>query len=181
MQIHWTHMQEIEDALRSKVESRLRSLAEGRSDLIDVRITGKSTEHHRHGDREVRIVCQARGTEIVAVRTRPDLDQALQEALQAFEREVRKVRDRRSERRPEWPGAVPPLLGVVEKIHREEGYGFILTDAGEQVYFHRNAVQAGLDFATLGDGDRVALNVAAGDKGPQATVVSAPTPDVPAP
>lgn len=178
MQIHWTHMQEIRPEHRDKVEDRLRELAEGRSDLIDVRISGHTSNHHRHGGREVTIVCQARGKDLVASRTSTELSLALDEALAAFEREVRSLRDRRKEKRPERPGAQPPLLGIVEQVHRERGFGFILTDGGEQVYFHRNAVQSGLDFETLEDGDRVALNVEAGDKGPQATAVVAPPPDV---
>jgi CspA family cold shock protein len=181
MQIHWTHMQDIRPEQRDKVESRLRELAEGRKDLIDVRISGHVSNHHRHGGCEVTIVCQARGKDLVASRTRPDLGQALEEAFQAFERELRSLRDRRKEKRPDPGGAQPPLLGIVEQVHRERGFGFILTDAGEQVYFHRNAVQAGLDFETLEDGDRVALNVEAGEKGPQATAVVAPPPDVPTP
>lgn len=181
MQIHWTHMQDADEAQIEKVELRLRSLADGHSDLIDVRITGKTSGHHRHGDQEVRIVCQARGKELVASRTRPDLGLALDEAVDAFERAVKELRSRRQERRPEPVGAQPPLLGLVEQVHREEGYGFILTDAGEQVYFHRNAVRAGLDFETLTDGERVALNVEAGEKGPQATVVAAPPPGTPSP
>lgn len=181
MQIHWVHMQEIRPEHREKVEGRLRELAEGRNDLIDLRITGHTSNHHRHGGREVTLVCQARGKDLVASRSAPELALALDEALQAFEREVRSLRDRRSERRPEPAGAQPPLLGIVEQVHRERGFGFILTDAGEQVYFHRNAVQTGLDFDTLEDGDRVALNVEPGEKGPQATAVVAPPPGTPSP
>lgn len=181
MQIHWANMQEIRPEQREKVEGRLHDLAEGRSDLIDVRIHGRTSNHHRHGGCEVTIACQARGKDLVASRSRPELSLALDEALAAFEREVRTLRDRRKAKRPEAPGALPPLLGIVEQVHRERGFGFILTDAGEQVYFHRNAVQAGLDFETLEDGDRVALNVEAGEKGPQATAVVAPPPDVASP
>jgi cold shock CspA family protein/ribosome-associated translation inhibitor RaiA len=181
MQIHWAHTQEIEPGQREKVETRLRQLAEGHSDLIDVRITGRTTGHHRHGDQEVRIVCQARGREIVASRARPDLGLALEEAMQAFEREVHRLRDRRSEKRPDWRGSQPPVLGIVDRVDRDGGFGFILTDAGEQVYFHQNAVQSGLDFDALSEGDRVALDIEAGDEGPQATVVSAPLPGTPSP
>jgi CspA family cold shock protein len=181
MQIHWAHMQEIPEAHRDKVEGRLQELAEGHSDLIDVRISGHTSNHHRHGACEVTIVCQARGKDIVASRTRPELQIALDEALEAFERELRTLRDKRSQRRPEPAGAQPPLLGIVEQVHRDRGFGFILTDAGEQVYFHRNAVQSGLDWETLEDGDRVALNVEPGEKGPQATAVVAPPPGTPGP
>ena len=68
------------------------------------------------------------------------------------------------------------MLGVIDRIFREEGYGFILTDDGEQVYFHRNAVKEGLDFDRLEEAERVALNVEAGNEGPQATTVVRPPP-----
>jgi cold shock CspA family protein len=76
---------------------------------------------------------------------------------------------------------MPPHLGIVDRIFPEDGYGFVLTDAGEQVYFHRNAVQGALDFEGLVEGDRVSLNLEAGDEGPQATVVLPAPPDAPAP
>jgi cold shock CspA family protein/ribosome-associated translation inhibitor RaiA len=175
MEIHWVGLTDLEDAVRGAAEARLGRLTEGHSDLIDLRITGRQTGHHRHGDQEVRITCQARGRELVAARTRPDLGLALDEVLDAFEREVHRLREKRRDlsRKPE---PEPPHLGIVDRIFRRDGYGFILTDSGEQVYFHRNAVKEGLDFDRLQEADRVALNVEAGNKGPQATAVVAPPP-----
>ncbi len=121
----------------------------------------------------MRIICQARGRELIAARTRPDLGLALNEALDIFEREVHELRvKRRDMSRERIPR--PPCLGVVDRIFPEEGYGFILTDDGEQVYFHRNAVKEDLDFDRLEEAERVALNFEPGEKGPQATVVSTP-------
>ncbi|HET6304398.1 MAG TPA: cold shock domain-containing protein [Myxococcota bacterium] len=181
MEIHWHHVgTTLRDEERAAIEERLRSLAAGHDDLIDVRITGRESGHHRHGEKEVRIVCQARGKELVAARSRADLGLALHEALDAFEREVHRLRERRRDRSLERP-AEPPLLGIVDRVFRDEGYGFLLTDSGDRVYFHRNAVKEGLDFARLEEGDRVALNVEAGREGLQATTVVAPPPDAPAP
>jgi cold shock CspA family protein len=59
----------------------------------------------------------------------------------------------------------------VDRVFREDGYGFVLTEAGEQVYFHRNAVREPLAFERLREGDPVSLNLEAGDEGPQATVL----------
>jgi cold shock CspA family protein/ribosome-associated translation inhibitor RaiA len=166
-------MGDLGEAERERVEARLELLAEGHRDLIDLRITGHETRHHQHGGREVRITCQARGREIVVARSRPDLGLALNEALDTFEREVHRLRRKRRDLDRMQPPE-PPCLGIVDRIFREEGYGFILTDAGEQVYFHSNAVKEGLDFDRLEEAERVALNVEAGQKGPQATTVVAP-------
>jgi cold shock CspA family protein/ribosome-associated translation inhibitor RaiA len=170
MQIHWVHPGIFRDAQRSAVEQRIAALAAGHSDVIDVRITARTTAHHRHGEQEVRIVCQARGQEIVATRIRPEAGLALDEAIDAFEREVRALRSRRNDPRGLAEPA-PPELGIVDRVFRDEGYGFILTDAGESVYFHRNALHGGLAFDALAEGQRVGLDVEPGEQGIQATVV----------
>lgn len=180
MEIHWYGCQGLRDAERSAAEERIRALAEDRADLIDVRVTARTNAHHRHGGQEIRITCEARGKEIVAASTRDDLGLALNEVLDSFEREVWRMRHRRTQQRRERP-ASPPELGIVDEVRREAGYGFILTDAGERVYFHRNAVHGGLEFEALAEGQRVGLNLEGGEKGPQATVVLPPPPDAPVP
>ncbi len=180
MEIHWVHAGDIPEEQRSLAEERMRALAEGHSDLIDVRITLRATGHHKHGDKEVRIVCEARGREIVASRAREDAGLSLNEALDAFEREVRRMRERRTDQRSERP-AGPPHFGIVDRIFPGEGYGFVLTDSGEQVYFHRNAVSGALDFDRLSEGDRVGLDLEAGAEGLQATVVLEAPPDAMSP
>ena len=180
MQIHWVHPEVFRDELRSGVEQRLEALAAGHEDLIDVRITASTTPHHRHGAQEVRIVCEARGRQLVAKRERPEAAVALDAALDAFEREVRELRAQRNDPRGR-AEAAPPELGIVDRVFRDEGYGFILTDSGEQVYFHRNALQGGLAFDALAEGQRVGLSVEPGDRGVQATFVRSAPPGTPTP
>jgi cold shock CspA family protein len=180
MELHWRHPEAFREQDRVLAEERIRELAGDHSDLIDVRISARLTAHHRHGGQEVRITCEARGKEIVAARTRPDAGLGLNETLDAFEREVWRMRHRRTQQRREWP-AEPPELGVVDQIRLDEGYGFVVTDAGLRVYFHRNAVHGGLEFERLAEGQRVALNIEGGAKGPQATFIAAARPDAPAP
>ena len=179
MELHWHHPETFREQDRALAEERIRDLARDHTDLIDVRISARPTGHHRHGGQEVRITCEARGKEIVAARTRPDLRLALNETLDAFEREIWRMRHRRTQQRREHP-AEPPELGVIDEIRVDDEHGFVLTDAGLRVYFHRNAV-SGLDFEALAEGQRVALNFEAGDEGPQATFVGAPPPDAPSP
>ncbi|MDP3940486.1 MAG: HPF/RaiA family ribosome-associated protein [Deltaproteobacteria bacterium] len=180
MEIHWRNSNGIPKAAIDKIEARLQALAESHGDLIDVRISIKPTAHHRHGGHEVTIACHARRKEIVAARIRPEVGLALTEAVDALEKQVHKLRQKRRSKRTERPAA-PPYLGIVDSVNREEGYGFILTDDGEKVYFHRNAVHGGLAFDHLEEGLRVALNVEPGEKGPQATTVDSAPPDAPVP
>lgn len=99
MEIHWRNMDDIEATQRDAVERRLHALADGYTDLIDLRIVAKPNNHHRHGGQEVHIACQARGAELVATRTGEDLGQALHEAVDAFIHEVRRLRNRRADHR----------------------------------------------------------------------------------
>ena len=180
MEIHWVHPECVSAEERRVAEDRIRELGRDRTDLIDVRIAAKATLHHRHGGHEVRLTCEARGKEIVAARTRPDMSLALDEVLDAFEREVWHMRHRREQEARERP-ASPPDLGVIDAVFVDKGYGFILTDRGERVYFHRNAVHGGLDFEQLTEGQRIGLNLEGGVEGPQATVVVPAPPDAPSP
>jgi CspA family cold shock protein len=179
MEIHWTHTDEVDAGQRALAEQRIRSLAEAHTDLIDVRITGRHSQHHRHGAREIRITCLARGRELVVTRERDELGLALNEALDVFEREVHRLREKQRDRRNERP-ALPPHLGVVDQVFRDKGYGFVVTDAGQRVYFHRNSL-SGIEFERLEEGQRVGLNIEPGDRGPQATVVHTAPPDAPSP
>jgi len=172
MEIHWVHPGLFAEDERSLVEARIRELTQGSTDVIDVRITLRPSGHHRHGGQEVRITCEARGKEIVAARARPDASLALNEAMDAFERELRHMRDRRSGKREEREHPAPPAeLGVIDRVVADEDHGFILTDAGERVYFHRNALHGALDFERLEEGQRVGLDLEGGEKGLQATFV----------
>jgi ribosomal subunit interface protein len=180
VEIHWRNMEGLTSAARNSIEERLRRLDEGHGDLVKLWITGATTAHHRHGAQEVSLRCQARGRELVAARTRADLGQALDEVLDVFERELRKLRERRTDERSARP-AEPELLGVIDRVDADRGHGFILTDGGERVYFHRNAVKGGLDFDALAEGARVGLSLEAGEKGLQATAVRPAPPDAPVP
>jgi cold shock CspA family protein/ribosome-associated translation inhibitor RaiA len=180
MEIHWVSPEAFRAEQRSGVEERIAQLTRDRTDVIDVRIAARESGHHRHGGQEVRITCEARGKEIVVARTCPDADLALDEAIEVFEREVWRMRDRRAPQRGERERPQgPPELGVVDEIVKGEGYGFILTDGGERVYFHRNALHGGLAFEGLEEGQRVGLDFEGGLKGLQATFVRPPPPDAP--
>jgi len=180
LRIHWDHMEEVADEKRTAAEDRLRTLAAQHDDLLSLRVSGHHSAHHRRGDREVRIVAKGKGRDLFVSRVQPDLSHALHDAIDAFTREIRNVRSRRVAR-PAQRADSPPVLGLVERLLRSEGYGFIVTDAGDSVYFHRNAVAGGLAFDRLEEGQRIGLNLEPGEEGLQATVVVPAPPDAPSP
>lgn len=90
------------------------------------------------------------------------------QAFEAAQRRLRKLRDiqnREVKRHPE-----QEVNGIVDKLYRQEGYGFIRTESTSQVYFHRNAVLHN-KFDRLHLGDGVHFNSEEGEQGPQATTV----------
>ena len=61
--------------------------------------------------------------------------------------------------------------GIVKWFDPERGFGFILTDEGDDVFVHQSAVQSG-DYVVLDQGDRVEFEIVEKEKGrPKATNV----------
>lgn len=59
------------------------------------------------------------------------------------------------------------MEGTVKRIIRDRGFGFIRTDDGQEVFFHRSNLQ-GLDFEGLKEGEKVGFDLEQGKKGPRA-------------
>jgi ribosome-associated translation inhibitor RaiA len=115
VEIHWVGLTELDEAERERADSRFARLGEGHSDLIDLRVVGRGSGHHQHGGQEVRITCQARGREIVAARTATELGLALHDALDAFESEVHKLREKRRDR-----SRKPPKASELARLSKDE-------------------------------------------------------------
>lgn len=62
------------------------------------------------------------------------------------------------------------IRGFVVRLFRDQGYGFIETLDGEEIYFHKNSL-AGGDFDRLAVGTGVQWVEQLGEKGPQASTV----------
>ena len=100
MQIHWHQTKFVGDEQRAEIEERIHTLADqGHNDLLDVRISGNPSRHRGHTEHEVKITCDARGHEIVASRSAPQMERALHDALENFKQQVRHMRSRRKEHR----------------------------------------------------------------------------------
>jgi cold shock protein len=62
------------------------------------------------------------------------------------------------------------MQGTIKKIMRERGFGFIRTQNGEEVFFHRSSLEQG-NFDNLQEGHEVEFDVERGDKGSRAANV----------
>jgi ribosomal subunit interface protein len=156
---------------RADVEARVNDLQAGRDDLTHARVTlTKSRGHKQANDiAEALIVVQIPGRTITARKQEETFEEAIRTAFLAIDGELEKYREKRASHQLRVPPV--PVHGVISKLFLEEGYGFILQDNGEEVYFHRNAVHD-MNFEELQDGTEVSLNVEMGEKGLQATTVN---------
>lgn len=132
---------------------------------------------HRTGNLfEVHIDLLVPGAEIVASKApqkakeryaNPDVYVSIREAFDAAERQLKRFkRQKREDLQPH----DPLFRGQVAEIHADEDWGYLLTNEGALVYFHRNAVLDG-SFGGLKRGDLVHYVQGTGDTGPAAVKV----------
>ena len=126
--------------------------------------------HHQKGVQyNIRVDITVPGTEIVVRReSNPDLYVAIRDAFTAASRQLREYgRRQRKEVKTheEFPHA------RVTKLFAEEGYGFIETQEGLEIYFHKNSV-INNRFERLRVGTEVRFVQESGEKGPQASTVT---------
>lgn len=121
----------------------------------------------------VRIEARVPGTELVvsrdppAHRKREELEVAVTEAFDAMQRQLE---DYARKRRRKVKSHEEPPEGRVKELYPYEGYGFIETPAGNEVYFHENSVLDD-DFGKVEVGSRVRFSLEEGREGPQASSV----------
>ena len=63
------------------------------------------------------------------------------------------------------------MKGKINKLIQRRGFGFIDAEDGQEVFFHRSALE-GIDFNALEEGNDVEFDVEEGPKGPKAVKVN---------
>jgi CspA family cold shock protein len=63
--------------------------------------------------------------------------------------------------------------GTVKRVISDRGFGFIAAEDGKEYFFHRNELDASLNFDQLAGGESVSFEVEASPKGPRAVKVQA--------
>ncbi|MDZ8055314.1 MAG: HPF/RaiA family ribosome-associated protein [Aulosira sp. ZfuVER01] len=161
------------------VEEKIRILA-AKLDRFYNRITSCRVivdaphRHQRNGKLyQVRIDMTVPNGEIVIKRDPPerqsheDIYVAIRDAFDAAKRQLQ---DHTRIVRQEIKTHEEPPHGRIVTLFPDEGYGFIETADGSEVYFHRNSLFNG-DFEQLHVGDEVRFAEVEGDKGLQASTV----------
>jgi cold shock CspA family protein/ribosome-associated translation inhibitor RaiA len=88
----------------------------------------------------------------------------------AFKAAGRRLQDYARRQRGDVKTRTPLQVARVSKILPDEGYGFLTSDDGREIYFHQNSV-LNRAFPRLKVGSMVGLVEEPGEKGPQATTV----------
>ena len=61
--------------------------------------------------------------------------------------------------------------GTIKKVVADRGFGFITADDTKEYFFHRNSLDASLDFDRLNGGEKVEFEIEQSPKGPRAAQV----------
>jgi cold shock CspA family protein/ribosome-associated translation inhibitor RaiA len=181
------------DGLDEYVREQAAKLERYFQGITSCRVVVEMRGRHRHGNAyHVRIDLGVPGKELV-VKHEPNLYSALRDAqvekarksheagrvyrnprraiLDAFAEMRRQLQDYVRTRRGKVKAHAEGLsAGTVARLFPEEGYGFLSTADGREVYFHQDSVLNGW-FSRLRVGAAVRFSEEMGDKGPQATTV----------
>jgi len=159
------------EAIEAKINEKIEKLKQFSDRIMACRVTVESPQRRHHQGKlyTVRIDITVPGTELVVNRVEhEDLYVAIRDAFDAAKRQVEGYV--RKQRRDVKSHEEPPH-GRVAKLFLDDGYGFIETADGREVYFHKNCV---IDhaFEHLAEGTDVVFLEEQGTKGPQAVRVS---------
>jgi len=169
------------EAVEAEIRALVDKLAARHAHLIGCRVSVEALHNqHRTGNvHDVHIVLSVPGRDIAVSRAphrakeryaNPDIHAVLRDAFRAAERQLEAYKDHRRGGEAGMTPTGAALTGQVAQIQPGEDHGFILTNTGTQLYFHRDSV-TNAGFASLKPGDRVHYVEEEGDAGPVATKV----------
>lgn len=172
------HNVQSSDAVEAEIRKRMAKLEKLYPRLIGARVSIEALHRqHRTGNvYEVHIELFLPGEDIVVSRkphkakerfAHPDVYTSLRDAFDAAERQLK---DHKQLVRGEVKPQDEMVRGQVSQLYPAEDHGFILTNTGTQLYFHRNSVLDG-SFDSLRTGTVVHYVEAVGDTGPTASKV----------
>ncbi len=163
----------VEMNIRERVEGLERFF--GRIMACRVVVEASSRRQHQGHLYHIRVDLTVPGREIVVKRdpaehhAHEDVYVAIRDAFDAARRQLE---DHARDVRGDVKTHEVPDHGRIVRLFKEEGYGFIQSSEGQEIYMHRNALADG-EFEALSEGDEVryAVHEGEGEKGPQASTV----------
>jgi cold shock CspA family protein/ribosome-associated translation inhibitor RaiA len=165
-------------ALEAEIEKRVAKLEKLYPRLTSVRVSVEKPHRQNRTSSvfEVHVEMSVPGRVLAVTRepkrarqrfTKPTIHTSLNDAFRVAEAQLKEFKALQR-------GAVkthPAMLhGSVRRVDRRNGRGFLTTNDGKEMYFHRNSLLGG-DFEKLKRGDLVQYTEALGDTGPTANKV----------
>jgi ribosomal subunit interface protein len=165
------------DAVERRIRERVGRLKRFHQRIVSARVVVErgAARHHKGNVYEVRIDVSVPGAAILVNRepgnrnTHEDVYVAVRDAFAAATRQLEDYA-----RKASGHGAKVHHVahqGVVERLFAEEGYGFIRTPDGREIYFHRNSLDEG-GWERIDTGSPVRFTEEPGEKGPHAHTVT---------
>jgi cold shock CspA family protein len=165
------------EALEELVRQKADKLDEICDYLSSCRVTLEQTQTNQQRGRPYRVrldITVPPGHEIAVRREQTggskheSLETEIRSAFDAAMRQVKKLKGKQNREVKQHPEQMTQAL--VSRLFRQEGYGFIRTLDGRDIYFHRNSLPGG-EFDRLEVGTGVNYTEEMGQDGPQATTV----------
>lgn len=164
------------DFIRARIEGEMAKLEEFFGHIISGRVVVDAPPRHgrKGGLFEVRIQLHLPAGKQVVVGGGRDRNHAHEDVYVAIRDSFAAARRQLQDIARKFKGKVkahePAPAGKVIRLNPEEGYGFIETADGREIYFHRNSV-LNQSFDRLAVGSLVTFSEELGDEGPQASTV----------
>jgi ribosomal subunit interface protein len=162
---------EITEAINNVIFDHVQDIEKFFDRIIDVEVFLAEPHRHKHQGRIFQITIKVRvpGPDIIVSRE-PAVDRAHEDfyvALgDAFAKAKRKLEDQVRRMRHEVKYIEKTPQAHVQKLFKLDGYGFIETPEGREIYFHENSLVNG-HFDDLAVGTKVRFSEEMGEKGPQ--------------
>jgi cold shock CspA family protein/ribosome-associated translation inhibitor RaiA len=173
---------EANEQLRACVTRNISMLEErfGRITACRIVIRGPSERHRKGGAFDVSIrltLPQGREVDIGRSEGRPEIAETNNRLLDpvialndAFKRARRRLQDHARRMQGHVKAHEGPPIATVTRFDDAAGFGFLETQDGREVYFHKNSILDG-GVRSMVPGTRVTFFEEMGDKGPQASTV----------
>lgn len=161
----------LSEAAEKDIREKVESLNYYNGQIIGCRVVVDVPHRHHHKGvlYNIRIDLTVPGKEFVVTREEhEDIYVAIRDGFDALRRRLEDF-GRRQRGEVKLHAEVSPSAKVI-RLFPGEGYGFLETDDGHEIYFHQNSLLNG-EFEQLKVGSEVRFVEEAGEKGPQASTV----------
>jgi len=163
---------DIRNSWQEKINEEKERLGRHHPGLVHhLRVAIEETAGHKSGGFEVKVVAAVPNDTLVVTRKGESVRPLLVEAFDTLGLLLKELqRKRRQTYKVGEEAGAGSLAGSIKALFPAESYGFIMTPAGEEVYFHENSLKD-VGMEELAEGAAIQFGLGEGDKGPTAAWV----------